>query len=137
MYPKCFSKIYNLPIDTNFFLNLFSSFQWPETNSNCSKNIIEIFTSYFFLFVNNLRNFGRICSFQIILRIILELKFQWLIFSVLSRKMFQRHLYPSRTPINFLQQSCIMVHIRHYLQESCKNLRFQTNLSDSGRSDIS
>ena len=30
-----------------------------------------------------------------------------------------------------------VVHIRHYLQVSCKNLRFQTKLSDSGRSDIS
>ena len=30
-----------------------------------------------------------------------------------------------------------VVHIRHYLQESCKNLIFQSNLSDSGRSDIS
>ena len=30
-----------------------------------------------------------------------------------------------------------VVHIRHYLQESCKNLGFQTNLSDSCRSDIS
>ena len=30
-----------------------------------------------------------------------------------------------------------VVHFRHYLQESCKNLGFQTNLSDSCRSDIS
>ena len=30
-----------------------------------------------------------------------------------------------------------VVHIRHYLRESCKNLRFETNLSDSGRSDFS
>ena len=30
-----------------------------------------------------------------------------------------------------------VVQIRHYLQESFKNLRCQTNLSDSGRSDIS
>ena len=30
-----------------------------------------------------------------------------------------------------------VVRFRHYLQESCKNLGFQTNLSDSCRSDIS
>ena len=30
-----------------------------------------------------------------------------------------------------------VVHSRRYLQESCKNLTFQTNLSDSGTSDIS
>ena len=30
-----------------------------------------------------------------------------------------------------------VVHILHYLQESSKNLRFQTNLSDTGRPDIS
>ena len=30
-----------------------------------------------------------------------------------------------------------VVHIKHYLQKSCKNHRFQSNLSDSGISDIS
>ena len=45
------------------------------------------------------------------------------------------------TPVELPYISCKnlaeVVHIRHYLQESCKYLTFQTNLSDSGRSDIS
>ena len=45
------------------------------------------------------------------------------------------------TPVELPYISCKnlgeVVHIRHYLQESCKNLGFQTNLSDSCRSDIS
>ena len=43
----------------------------------------------------------------------------------------------SRTAIHFLQESCRVEQIRHYLQESCKYLTFQTNQSDSVRSEIS
>ena len=42
----------------------------------------------------------------------------------------------SEAPVELPYISCKnlaeVVHIRHYLQESCKNLTFQTNLSDSG-----
>ena len=54
---------------------------------------------------------------------------------------FRRFLQDSCRSRHFLQDSWTdlaeVVHIRHYLQESCKNLGFQTNLSDSCRSDIS
>ena len=43
--------------------------------------------------------------------------------------------YPSRTVIRFLQESEVEL-IRHNLEESCKYLTFQTNLSNSVRSDI-
>ena len=36
-------------------------------------------------------------------------------------------LNPSRAPIHFSQDQ---KHIKHYLQESCKYLTFQTSLSD-------
>ena len=50
-------------------------------------------------------------------------------------------LFLKSTPVELPYISCKnlaeVVHFRHYLQESCKNLGFQTNLSDSCRSDIS
>ena len=44
---------------------------------------------------------------------------------------------PVELPNIYCKNLAEVVYIRHYLKDSCKNLRFQTNLSDSGRSDIS
>ena len=46
-------------------------------------------------------------------------------------------LAPVELPYISCKNLAEVVHFRHYLQESCKNLGFQTNLSDSCRSDIS
>ena len=54
-----------------------------------------------------------------------------------TQTLFQFVPSPVKLPYISSKNLAKVVHITHYLQESCKNLRFQTNLSDSGRSDIS
>ena len=61
----------------------------------------------------------------------------WEMKAVQIRKIMECDNTPVKLPYISCKNLAEVVHIRYYLQESCKNLRFQTNLSDSGRSDIS